>query len=553
MPISSDFPPVEVPREPFSHTFVRALWEHFSHDPHRAALINARNESDRVTFGELYVYSHAVAAFLKSKGFGYKDIACVALPNCWEFVAIFGGITLQGSTMSGANHNFTHYELQRQFIDSTSKIVFCADENLSTAIRAARDCPRISTIVVVKRSKNATVDGLKRLNVDVVDFNTVLRTEPLLSLPQIKHDVDRDILILPYSSGTTGQSKGVMTSHRNFGTMMKLLTNHNNTNILPYIDKDFVYHQEHQLLMLPFYHIYGFGIMINCLLNGSTGVVLDSFHHETFCQSIEKYQFRFLMIVPPVLIWLVKSDMVHNYNFGSISLLFSGAAPAGRDLCLKLKKKFPSLKHIAQGYGMTELSLGSNFPVLDKDRFESSGKLLSNLEMKIIDLVTGEEVDQGMPGELYIRGPNVMMGYFNRPEATAEAIDKDGWLRTGDVGYLDKEGFLYVVDRRKELIKVKGFQVPPAELEDLLLSHPAIKDCAVVGIPDKYSGELPKAFVVKNDESLTEHQVMDFVKDRLAYYKHLKGGVAFVSEIPKSPSGKILRRLLRSEKIVSKL
>uniref|UniRef100_A0A915DNB9 Uncharacterized protein n=1 Tax=Ditylenchus dipsaci TaxID=166011 RepID=A0A915DNB9_9BILA len=491
MPIKSEYPDVPVATEPFSGTFSHALWQHFSENPHKPALINAQNEQETVTFGE---------------------------------------VILQGGAITGANQQSTQYEIKQQLEDSRSQVVFCSNTNLTCVLEAVKQNSRIKAVIVVGASLNDEYENQQPHNPLVISFNKVLHTEPAINKEKVKPNVDKDILILPYSSGTTGIPKGVMISHKNFGTMMNLLTNQFNTNVLPYIDKDFDYRKENQMLMLPFYHIYGFGMLINCLLNGSTGIILEKFEHQIFCKSIEKYKFRILMVVPPVLVWMAKSESILKYDISSVQLLFSGAAPAGKDLCQKLCSKFPSLKFIAQAYGMTELIVRKINSQLGDENFRLSDRGRSR---------------KGMPGELHYRGPTIMMGYFNRPEATAETIDSEGWMKTGDVGYLDKDNFLYIIDRRKELIKVKGFQVAPAELEDVLLSHPNIKDCAVIGVPDRFSGELPKAYVVKANENLNEQEVLDFIKDKLAYYKHLKGGVEFIEEIPKSPAGKILRRFLR--------
>ncbi|KAE9547042.1 hypothetical protein FO519_009746, partial [Halicephalobus sp. NKZ332] len=202
-------------------------------------------------------------------------------------------------------------------------------------------------------------------------------------------------------------------------------------------------------------------------------------------------------------------------------------------------------KYIVQGYGMTEISMASHLPDLKNPKIGSAGKTQSLTEMKVIDVETQKELGFREKGEILLRGPTVMLGYLNRPQATAETIDDDGWLHTGDIGFVEEDGALFIVDRLKELIKVKGLQVPPAELEDLLLSHPEIRDAAVIGIPDPNSGEVPKAFVVRANNDLTEQQIQEFVKERVAHYKQLKGGVEFVEEVPKSPAGKILRRFLR--------
>uniref|UniRef100_A0A1I8AE27 4-coumarate--CoA ligase 1 n=1 Tax=Steinernema glaseri TaxID=37863 RepID=A0A1I8AE27_9BILA len=470
-------------------------------------------------------------------------MACVVLPNCWQYYAIFLGVANQGGGMSGASHLFTDYELERQFKDSQCKIVFCDDASLERVLKAAKNCPRIQNVVVLpkKGAKNEYPFG-------VINFNEVLQTQPNVYKHKIDHDLERDILILPYSSGTTGSPKGVMLSHKNFGTMVNILMAHIDREITPHIAKDFDWSNEHTLLFLPFYHIYGFGVINNVILRGSTGVIMSHFDPEVFCRSIETYKIRMLLVVPPILVLMAKHPIIQKYNLSSVSFILSGAAPAGKDLCEEVMRKHPNVKHIVQGYGMTEMSMASHFPVItDSPNFGNAGKLASNLVMKIVDPETRKEVPHGERGEICISGPTVMMGYLNRPQATAETIDDEGWLRTGDIGYVDSNGYLFIVDRLKELIKVKGLQVPPAELEDLLLTHPLIQDAAVIGIPHEKDGEHPMAFVVRANESLKEEEVQEFVKARVAHYKQLKGGVQFIPQIPKSAAGKILRRFLRDE------
>ncbi|KAK6732336.1 hypothetical protein RB195_016615 [Necator americanus] len=205
-------------------------------------------------------------------------------------------------------------------------------------------------------------------------------------------------------------------------------------------------------------------------------------------------------------------------------------------------------KKILSGYGMTESGMASHLPPLDsRTNFTNVGKIASTFEQKIISTSTGEEVPTGERGEICVRGPTIMKGYLNRPEETAETIDADGWLHTGDIGYVDNKGQTYIVDRLKELIKVKGLQVAPAELEDILLSHKEIQDAAVIGVPDEKTGEKPRAYVVRANETLTEADVKHFIEEKVSSYKFLTGGVVFVDEIPKSPAGKILRRFLRDQ------
>ena len=285
-------------------------------------------------------------------------------------------------------------------------------------------------------------------------------------------------------------------------------------------------------------------------IRGTRVVVVPKFDPGQYLGLIQKHKATFLHIVPPIMVFLAKHPVVAKFDLTSVHTIVCGAAPLGDDIARQVKKRFPSVKSLRQGYGMTELSPVSHCSPFDNKKYGSAGVLVPNTECKIVDLESGKPAKRGERGEIWIRGPQVMKGYLNNAEATKRTIDADGFLHTGDVGYVDDEGFYYVVDRVKELIKYKGFQVPPAELEGLLLSHDGIADAAVIPKPDERGGEVPKAFVVlKPKVTLTEDEVKAFVKKNVAHYKQLRGGVVFVDKIHKSASGKILRRIYKAEEL----
>ncbi|XP_024937868.1 luciferin 4-monooxygenase isoform X2 [Cephus cinctus] len=318
-----------------------------------------------------------------------------------------------------------------------------------------------------------------------------------------------------YSSGTTGLSKGVMLSHKNMLTTIYFLQN----KVLRLQGNDTM------LLLLPFYHGYGQGMLLTVLLAGVKFVVMNSFQPETFLNSIQKYRITHLPVVPSVMVFLAKHPIVRSYDFSNVKEIICGAASLSQDV-LEAVTNNTGVKCIRNAYGMTELSIAV--------------------------CVNSKENKNSMAVGTIAPGDQVMLGYRGNPKATAETIDADGWLHTGDVAYYDQDGYIFIVDRLKELIKYKGFQIAPAELEDILLSHPGVKDAAVIGKPDELCGEVPLAFVVKQvGYDVSAQEIRQFVDSKLSPQKWLRGGVHFLEDIPKNATGKILRRELK--KLLAKL
>jgi 4-coumarate--CoA ligase len=287
-------------------------------------------------------------------------------------------------------------------------------------------------------------------------------------------------------------------------------------------------------------------VLMNCgLAVGATIVTMPRFDLELFLQLHQDHGITRSFVAPPMVVALAKHPIIDNFDLSKLELVFSGAAPLSAELAIEAGARIDC--EVVQGYGMTELSPDSHLTPRGGFKAGSVGVTAPNTELLIVDPAKGEPLGVGLDGEIWVRGPQVMMGYLNNPAATANTIDDDGWLHTGDIGHVDDEGHLFVVDRLKELIKYKGFQVPPAELEALLLTHPAIADAAVIGVPDDEAGEVPVGFVaLKPGQEATEADIIAFVAERVATYKQIRK-VNFVESIPKSASGKILRRVLRDD------
>ena len=357
--------------------------------------------------------------------------------------------------------------------------------------------------------------------------------------PPVEIDAENDLAALPYSSGTTGLSKGVMLTHYNM-----------TANLRQFIERPGEALQQTKddvlLVHLPLFHIYGMQVLMNAVIaTGGTQVMMGRFDMGEMLKLVSTHKVTHLYTVPPVGIGLSLLTDLEGHDLSSMKAACLAAAPASEELQMRVQDVvgFP----VFQAYGMTELSPVSNVDYIEPEKMTpgSVGPAIADTEERVVDLETGtKDIPFGEVGELLVRGPQVMKGYYNNEEATRETIDGDGWLHTGDIVRMNEDGCVWILDRKKELIKYKGFQVPPAELEGLLLEHPAIADAAVVPKPDVESGEVPKAFVVaRQDVEVSGEDVMSFVAARVATFKHIRE-VEFIDAIPKNPSGKILRRML---------
>ncbi len=507
----SSFPPVDIPRVPL-HEFVLGSAPGRGRAP---ALIDGAT-GQVLTYGQLFDQSRGLAAGLHRHGIRQGDVVAIWSPNSPEYAVVFHAISRLGAILTTVNPAYTGDELAYQLKDAGARLLFTTAALLDKARAAIATLGTAVAIITIDRA-----DGVPSL------AETLVNGEP----PAVTIDPDRDIVVLPYSSGTTGLPKGVMLTHRN------LVAN------LLQIDAMESHDSPALLGVLPFFHIYGMVVIMNHgLLRGAVVVTLPRFDLEAVLTILQDHPIAIAHVVPPVVIAFAKHPLIDRFDLSRLKWLFSGAAPLGSELTNALEARLPI--KLRQGYGMTELSPVTHYTPAGGERAGKVGLLAPSTELRIVDPESGADLGAGESGEVWVRGPQVMKGYLNNPEATAITIDRDGWLHTGDIGRVDAEGYLEVVDRLKELIKVKAFQVAPAELEALLLKHPKIADAAVFGVPDEECGEVPKAVVVAR-EPMTGDEVKAFVESQVAHYKRLRH-VVFADAIPKSPSGKILRRLLRA-------
>ncbi|HVM19540.1 MAG TPA: 4-coumarate--CoA ligase family protein [Egibacteraceae bacterium] len=470
------------------------------------------------TYGQLAGMIRAFAGGLAGRGFGKGDVLAVIAPNIPEYAVVFLGTTMAGGTVTTVNPTYGAEEIAYQLRDAGASIAITIGMFLP-AVRQAADEVGVSDVFTFD-----AVDGAEQF--------LGLFGEPLERSVEVNPATD--VAVLPYSSGTTGMPKGVMLTHRNLVANLQ--------QIKPGVDMG---DDEVVIAVLPFFHIYGMQVLMNGILqHGGTLVTMPRFDLEQFLSLIAEHKVTRAFVVPPIVLALAKHPLVDNYDLSSLKQVVSGAAPLGADLAGAATQRIGT--DVVQGYGLTETSPVTHLTPLGAPKPGTVGVLVPSLEMRIVDPATGEDQGPGGEGEIWVRGPNVMKGYLGRASETGEMLDDDGWLHTGDIGVVDDEGYLSITDRLKELIKFKGFQVPPAELEALLISHPKIADCAVIGVPDEDAGEIPRAYVVAAPgQDLTAEEVTAFTAEHLASYKQVRE-VEFIDEIPKSASGKILRRELRA-------
>ncbi|KAF3480074.1 4-coumarate-CoA ligase 1 [Arthroderma uncinatum] len=512
----------------------------------------ARPDTHYFTVHDYRLWCQRFAAGLRKSGLKPGDRVLLFSPNDLFFPVAFMGIVMAGGIFTGANPTYTPRELAYQLKDSGAKYLLCADASLDTGISAAKSIGMGLDRVFIFNS--AVFDGTGR------GANGCRHWGDLIASPADGSQFFWDsltasgeanrTLALNYSSGTTGVPKGVEITHRNYVANLLQFTKtgslHND-----YVNRNA---RTKWLCFLPMYHAMAQNIFIAAALRRGVPVyVMARFDFIQMLENIQKFRINELLVVPPIAVALAKHPQVKDYDLSCLESIGSGAAPLGREVSEEVEALFPAGQlHVRQGWGMTETTCSIlGWDPNEKGTSASVGELNANCEGRIMadDGVT--ELGRNQRGEIWVRGPNIMKGYWGRPDATRETLTEDGWLKTGDIGYVTDAGKFFIVDRKKgirnvqELIKVKGNQVAPAELEGVLLDHPAVADAAVVGVT-RDGEEYPQAYItLKAGATANAKDIVDYMKKNVAPTKRITGGVVFVDVIPRNPSGKILRKVLR--------
>ncbi|XP_077975796.1 uncharacterized protein LOC120342017 isoform X2 [Styela clava] len=513
MPVKSPHGVLDIPEVPFSDFFLSRIKEYGD----EIAMIDNTVEGKQLTFRQLYKQIQLCGRFIQKQGINKGDVVGLILPNCLEYVIAMVGVISCGAVISPCNPSYKEGEMQHNFKITEPKMLIISDETIDVVKRIVEQTNTIRKIIVIGKSD---------------DFETW--DEGILAIEKEQAVVrnfeispKEDLAILPYSSGTTGMPKCVMHTH--YSMIATLLSSWYH---FGHKRGETIYNER------PMFHVNGY-VLVSVALQGGCKVIMDrEFDVERTLVAMQNYRVNHFIMVPPIMLEMSQTDLHKRYDTSSWKTSLTGGASISTSIMKDVAERF-NIKMVP-GYAMTEfipISINNNV-----HSFAGAvGSISVNIEMMIADPNTGIELKSGEDGEILVKGPQMTKGYYRNLEATEQTINKDGFLHTGDIGHI-KNNMVYVVGRIKEIIKYKTFQVPPAEIENILLKHPGVRDAGVVGIPDQLCGELPKALVVRKQlPSVSSDELLELIKRELVDYKQLRGGIQFVDKIPKSKLGKIDR------------
>ncbi|XP_065222728.1 uncharacterized protein LOC135847212 [Planococcus citri] len=465
--------------------------------------------------------SYLFADYFRSLGVKNGDVVAIVSENRFEYLSLLLATLHVRSVFSCVNPLYATGELLHAFSISKPTIVIATNRTYDKVKNLQNKCDYIRHVINLDNTNCSN-----RIDTNSINGNGTQTQSPVNST---------ETALILYSSGTTGLSKGVELMHK---SVIFLMEAYRSEKILTFPDNNAISG------LLPMCHAYGLFCILSCFVLGHKYIMIKRYSESTFLQYIQKYKITTLYVVPTMAVFLTKSSLVKDYDLSSVQLISSGGGPIRQSVEEALKKRFNS--HVIQNYGMTETTT-MNLISVPNSKPGITGKLLPGMMAKVVDVITGDSLGPNEHGEYCVKGPLLMKQYlFNDSSNRIESFDDDGWLHSGDVAYYDENHNFYIVDRIKEIIKYKGYQVPPSEIEILLLQLPSIESVGVVGVPDEEFGELPRAYVVKKQGfKITEEEIQKYVSEHLAPYKKLKGGVIFVNELPKTVSGKVERKELK--------
>ncbi|XP_072929836.1 luciferin 4-monooxygenase-like [Epargyreus clarus] len=512
-------------------SFGQLLYDKLKKGGKRTALICAET-GDSVTYEYILQNSVNLAVALQKLGLQKGDVVALSCENRFEFMVTSIAVQFCGAALSTLNVTYSPGEISHIFNISKPKFIFMSPITAQNIYDCSKDLPYVQKLILFGEYDIVPAifyNELIKNHVNIDDF--------------VLTDVNglEDTAGIMCSSGTTGLPKGVMLTHVNFLTLCAHMRYYLETSQASKKHK-----VKTALSLIPWFHAYGFITTLAIMCIQIEIVFLVRFDEKQYLETIQNYKINMMTLVPPLAVFLAKHPLVTQYDLTSVNEVWCGAAPLSKEIQKAVSER-TDIGNIKQGYGLTEVTMACCVDLTGGDKIGTCGTPAPGMKIKVLDIQTGELLGPGKEGELWIKSPLRMKGYVGDQAAGDALFDAAGYVRTGDIGYYDTDGYFYIVDRLKELIKYKGFQVAPAELEALLLQHGGVAECGVVGAPDELAGELPAAFVVRAASStVTANELVDYIAGKVSPAKRLRGGVFFVDEIPKNASGKILRRELKS-------